>query len=206
MTLRYAGLGGYRGRSNVVSWKGGGDLVEGRSVRVVPASAEQLALAAAVLEDASLRLRDMGWEQWPVPFPVDELLFPDTAAICYLAWDADVAAGTFTLQRRDPLFWPEAGEAVGGLHAWGADGTRPVYLHRFATKTGYPGLGRLMLGRAEAIARGWGATCLRLDCVAADVRIRRYYEDAGFEYRGDIQPPHLDFPASRYEKRLEKGG
>jgi GNAT superfamily N-acetyltransferase len=173
-------------------------------IRILPAVSDQLRLVAAVLEDASERLREMGWEQWPVPFPVDKVLFPDSGAVCYLAWDGDLAAGTFTLQRRDPVFWPAAVEATGGISAWGADGTRPVYLHRFATRTGYRGLGGLMLGEAETIALDWGANIMRLDCVAADARIRRYYEDAGFEYRGDIQPAHLTFPASRYEKRLRE--
>jgi GNAT superfamily N-acetyltransferase len=171
-------------------------------IRISEASQDQLVLVAGVLDAAAVRLREMGYRQWPTPFPVDEVIFPGSGAIPYLAWDGDVAAGTFTLQRRDPAFWPEAVEASGGLGAWGSDGTRPIYLHRFATRSGYRGLGAIMLRRAEAAALGWGANLMRLDCVSSDARIRRYYEDAGFEFRGDIQPAHLDFPASRYEKRL----
>jgi GNAT superfamily N-acetyltransferase len=171
-------------------------------IRVAPAVAAELVLAAEILDDASARLEAMGLAQWPRPFPAGQLIFPGSGATCYLAWDGDRAAGTFTLQLRDAVFWPYAVEAAGSLDAWGSDGTRPVYVHRFATRSGYRGLGRLMLDRAESMARELGANCLRLDCVAANRRIRRYYEDAGFEHRGDIQPAHLDFPASRYEKAL----
>jgi hypothetical protein len=59
-----------------------------------------------------------------------------------------------------------------------------------------------MLGEAESIARGWRANLMRLDCVSSDAKIRAYYEAFGYEFRGDIQPAHLTFPAARYEKRL----
>jgi len=173
-------------------------------IRILPAAPDQLALVAEVLDDASRRLLALGISQWPIPFPVDKVIFPGTGATVYLAWDGDVAAGTFTLQRRDPAFWPDMGEAAGGLEAWGRDGTRPVYLHRFATRSGYRGLGTLMYSEAEAIARGWGANVMRLDCVASDAKIRAYYEAFGYESRGDITPPHLTFPAARYEKPLAR--
>jgi GNAT superfamily N-acetyltransferase len=171
-------------------------------IRILPAAPDQLAVVAAVLDDASRRLLSMGIAQWPIPFPVDRVVFPGAGAAVYLAWDGDVAAGTFTLQRRDAAFWPEMPEAAGGLEAWGSDGARPVYLHRFATRTGYRGLGAWMVREAEAIGRGWGANVMRLDCVASDAKIRAYYESFGYEYRGDITPPHLTFPAARYEKPL----
>ena len=59
-----------------------------------------------------------------------------------------------------------------------------------------------MLGAAEATALDWGANLMRLDCVSADAKIRAYYEGFGYEFRGDIQPAHLTFPAAKYEKRL----
>ena len=171
-------------------------------IRIAEAAPDQLALVAAVLDDASHRLSRWVSSSGRCRFRRTRFC-SRSGAIVYLAWDGDVAAGTFTLQRRDAAFWPEAAEAVGGLESWGSDGTRPVYLHRFATRTGYRGLGLRMLGEAEAIARGLGANLMRLDCVSSDARIRRYYEDAGFEFRGDIQPAHLTFPAARYEKRLD---
>ena len=171
-------------------------------IRIGMAGSNELQIVAGVLDDASQRLLEMGIEQWPLPFPADRVLFPGSGATAYLAWDGAVAAGTFTLQRRDAVFWPEAVEAVGGPEAWGSDGTRPVYVHRFATRTGYRGLGARMLGEAESIAREWGANLMRLDCVSSDAKIRAYYEGFGYEFRGDIQPAHLTFPAARYEKRL----
>ncbi len=183
-------------------------------IRIATAADDELQIVAGVLDDASRRLLEMGIRQWPIPFPADKVIFPGAGATVYLAWDdADaagggpdgaraVAAGTFTLQRRDAVFWPEAVEAVGGLDGWGSDGTRPVYVHRFATRTGYRGLGALLYREAESIARGWGANLMRLDCVSSDTKIRAYYEALGFEFRGDIQPDHLTFPAARYEKAL----
>ena len=183
-------------------------------IRIAEARPDELALVADVLDSASRRLLEMGIRQWPIPFPVERVVFPDAAATVFLAWDDEAAAsaeravarsaavGTFTLQRRDVAFWPEAVEARDGLEAWGSNGTRPIYLHRFATRTGYRGLGLRMVAEAESIARGWGANLMRLDCVSSDAKIRAYYEALGFEFRGDIQPAHLTFPAARYEKAL----
>jgi GNAT superfamily N-acetyltransferase len=172
-------------------------------LRIQAATRGQSQLAADVLDAASARLEGMGLTPWHRPFPIERLLPPDTGAVCFLAWDGIAAVGTFTLQRRDPIFWPAAVEAIGGLQAWGADGTRPVYLHRFATKSGYPGLGAVMLARAEETAHGWGATCLRLDCNASNPWIRRYYEDHGFHHVGEARP--FDWLASLYEKQLGPG-
>jgi GNAT superfamily N-acetyltransferase len=171
-------------------------------IRITAADMDRLQIVADILDDASRRLLEVGIAQWPLPFPADQVVFPGGGATVYLAWDDEVAAGTFTLQRRDAAYWPEMVEAVSGLEAWGSDGTRPMYLHRLATRAGYRGLGALMVREAERLSRASGANLMRLDCLASSPRIRAYYEAFGYEYRGDIQPPHLTFPAAKYEKAL----
>ncbi len=172
-------------------------------IRIASATPEQLPTAAAVLDEVSAWLEAQGHGQWPVPFPTERLLPPETGAICYLAWDGATAVATYTLQRRDPIFWPgEDLEAEQKDEPGTASSSRSVYIHRLAVRRGYRGLGRALLAEIERTARSWGATCLRLDCMAGNARIKGYYEDAGFEYRGDVAVLHLTWLASLYEKPL----
>ena len=57
-----------------------------------------------------------------------------------------------------------------------------------------------MLKWAEATARKAGKRLLRLNCLAADRKIRDYYERAGFLYKGDVVRPKA--LATLYEKAL----
>lgn len=57
-----------------------------------------------------------------------------------------------------------------------------------------------MLKWAEATARKAGKRLLRLNCLAADRKIRDYYERAGFLYKGDVVGPEA--MATLYEKAL----
>jgi len=57
-----------------------------------------------------------------------------------------------------------------------------------------------MLKWAEATARTLGRRFLRLNCLAADRKIRDYYEQAGFLYKGDVVRPKA--VATLYEKVL----
>ena len=97
--------------------------------------------------------------------------------------------GTVTLQWSDERFWGERPPDAG-------------YVHKLAIRPVYKGknLGLQILKWAEENARAAGKKFLRLDCMAEDRKIRNYYEQAGFLFRGDKIDPR--FKASLYEKPL----
>jgi protein-tyrosine phosphatase len=98
-------------------------------------------------------------------------------------------AGTITLQWSDLVFWGEQQPDSG-------------YVHKLAVRPVYAGqkIGLEMLKWAEAAAREVGKRFLRLNCLAADKKIRDYYERVGFLYKGDVVRPKA--VAALYEKAL----
>jgi protein-tyrosine phosphatase len=98
-------------------------------------------------------------------------------------------AGTVTLQWSDLVFWGEQQPDSG-------------YVHKLAVRPVYAGkkLGVEMLRWAENKARTASKKFLRLNCLAADRKIRDYYESAGFLYKGDVVGPKA--VAALYEKAL----
>jgi len=156
-------------------------------VNVRRARPEDAQTARAILDDATAYLAKLGFAEWPVPFPEDELAMRIERGELYVAEvDGEIAA-TFTMLWDDPTFW----------------GDRPpdaAYLHKFAVRRDFAGRGigaalvEWAAGQAAAAGRGF----LRLDCQRDDPGIRAYYERLGFEYRGDVDHPR--FAAALYER------
>jgi len=104
-------------------------------------------------------------------------------------------AGTLRVLLREPVVWPEAAD----------DG---VYVHSLAVRRVWAGQGlglRLLEwagNRAVFIDRSY----VRLDCVANNEFLRRYYEQAGFAERGEIEARYPEpvgtLRLQRYEKRV----
>ncbi|MFJ8649555.1 GNAT family N-acetyltransferase [Streptomyces sp. NPDC093546] len=71
--------------------------------------------------------------------------------------------------------------------AWGPQAPTAGYVHRLMTdrRTAPPGTGRRMLAEAERRVAEAGRTLCRLDCLAHNARLRRYYEDAGYTVVGE---------------------
>jgi len=92
----------------------------------------------------------------------------------HLAWDGDRPVATVTLQWMDELHWPGAPQDAG-------------YVHRLAVARHAHGrgIGRALIGWAEDQARARGMRFLRLDTSARNTVLRRYYEDQGFQLRGE---------------------
>jgi GNAT superfamily N-acetyltransferase len=85
----------------------------------------------------------------------------------YLIWRGGSALGTFSLLECDFLYWPSAGDDA-------------LYLHRFAVRRAAAGAGRHAVAWCMREAQRRGRAYVRLDCLAENPGIRRYYERFGF--------------------------
>jgi ribosomal protein S18 acetylase RimI-like enzyme len=158
-------------------------------VNVRPATLADLVEVLAILSDAGRRAPAAAVEQWPDPFPAERVLPALERGDTYLVDLAGQPAATLTLQWEDPDYWgarpPDAG-----------------YLHRLAVRPAYAaqGVGGRLLGWLNAQIAERGRDYLRLSCMTANPGLRRYYEAAGFEHRGDIVVRGRS--SSRYERRV----
>ncbi|HEY8673972.1 MAG TPA: GNAT family N-acetyltransferase [Candidatus Dormibacteraeota bacterium] len=85
----------------------------------------------------------------------------------HLVWVGDRPVATFSLLESDALYWPASADDA-------------LYLHRFAVRRNAAGAGRHAVEWAVKEARRRGREYIRLDCLAENPGIRRYYERFGF--------------------------
>ena len=137
--------------------------------------ARDVAVVAGLLDEATVWVGERGYEQWPLPFPRDELEAAVERGEVYVAEvDREVVA-TVTLLWDDPMYW----------------GDRPpdaFYVHKLAVRRDRAGrgIGAAIVEWANAEAAEAGRDFLRLDCLGDNPAIRTYYEDLGFQHRDDI--------------------
>jgi predicted N-acetyltransferase YhbS len=144
-------------------------------VNVRPCQAGDVAEVGALLDEATVWVRERGYEQWPLPYPRDELASAIDRGEVYVAeLDGEVVA-TVTLLWDDPRYW----------------GERPAdaaYVHKLAVRRACAGqrIGNAIVEWADRTAATAGRDFLRLDCIGDNPGIRAYYERLGFEHRGDL--------------------
>jgi ribosomal protein S18 acetylase RimI-like enzyme len=166
------------------------------SVEVVRAQLADLAEVADILEEARQWLISKGiTDQWPCPAPPEAIAWSIERHTTYLAYRAGKAIATFTLQASDEATWgPLPDEAQ--------------YLHGLAVRRAFAGqqIGARLLQLAAEISRAAGKQYLRLDCWAGNEPLSRYYERAGFEYRGTKRWPSTgegpDRGVNLFERKL----
>ena len=159
-------------------------------IRIVKAEAEELETVIEILNAAANWLLSKGIDQWqPESFSRTSIAERIKRGEVYLAKQDDQAIGTITLQWSDRFFWVD-------------DDTRAGYIHKLAINPAYTGmgLGRKMLEWAEQTTKSAGSGTLRLDCMFENPQIRKYYEDAGFKYAGEVRG--VGWRAALYEKLL----
>jgi predicted N-acetyltransferase YhbS len=143
----------------------------GPRLEVRQAEPADLAVVAQVLEEASAWLRSRSIDQWSMQFSADWIGPPLARGETWLANIDGAVVGTLTLTTSDPA------RPDGHVGA--------TYLHRLAVRRSFAGVGRELLEWAVIEARRRGHRLLRLDCVSSNLRLRRYYTEAGFTSRGE---------------------
>jgi len=144
-------------------------------VNVRRCQARDVAVVAGLLDEATVWVGERGYEQWPLPFPRDELEAAVERGEVYVAEvDREVVA-TVTLLWDDPTYW-------------GARPADAAYVHKLAVRRACAGrrIGSAIVEWADMTAAAAGRAFLRLDCLADNPGIRSYYEQLGFEHHGDL--------------------
>lgn len=160
-------------------------------ITVNRALASQLEDILAVLDSAAHWLVSKGirdpWRpgEWPRALIMESIKRGEV----HLAKLDRQNVATITLQWSDELFWPNSPADAG-------------YVHRLAVATGFHGkkFGSGLLHWAELKTKENGKKYVRLNCMAANLALRKYYERADFTCRGELREPRG--LACLYEKRL----
>jgi GNAT superfamily N-acetyltransferase len=148
-----------------------------------------VAAVAALLDEATVWVGERGYEQWPLPFPEEEIAAAIERGEVYVAELDGAAVATVTLLWDDSMYWPDKPP----------DG---VYVHKLAVSRACAGqrIGQAIVEWADRTAAAAGRAFLRLDCLRDNPGIRAYYERLGFEHRGDLVVNERDM--SIYERRV----
>lgn len=145
-------------------------------MHVERARSDDAAALRALVEEAAEFLSARGIRQW-TPGALPAFVIPgdvERGDVWVVRAGAGLAAAV-TLHDED-------------LETWGPSDGSALYLHRLVVARAHAGagLGRRLLAWARGEARARGRRSLRLDCVASNTFLRRYYAEAGFEERGEV--------------------
>lgn len=171
-------------------------------VRMRRAEPGETGQVLAILDEAAAWLAARGVRQWPPRFQREWIEAAVRDGHTWLATTTDdTVLATITLDWADGL-WTDRPDSA-------------AYVHRLAVRRTAAGLGSRLLDWAAEMATARDRHFLRLDCVAANHRLRHYYEEAGFHHRGDV---HVTGPpgsrsdegptvmVSRYERPIGTPG
>jgi len=158
-------------------------------VNIRGARRQDVETVAGLIDEATVWVRELGHEQWTLPFPRDELAAAIERGEVYLGEVNGEPVGTVTILSDDPVYW----------------GERPpdaLYVHKLAVRRDHAGrgIGAAIVEWADARAAAAGRDFLRLDCLRDDPAIRAYYERLGFEHRGDLDDEARGLVLSLYER------
>ena len=140
------------------------------------AQQEDAVTVAGLLDEATVWVNDLGFSQWPLPFPRDQLAAAIGRGEVYVVESEDgEGVATVSMLPDDPEYW-------------GDQPPDAFYVHKLAVRRDQAGrgIGAAIVEWANAEAAEAGREFLRLDCLADNPGIRDYYEDLGFEHRGDL--------------------
>jgi GNAT superfamily N-acetyltransferase len=143
-------------------------------VQIRVAHSDDPETSAAIIEEVAAWGASEGFPNWipgsftgPESVGLSRLRGDVAGSSLYLVWRCETPVATFSLLERDPIFWPDAGDDA-------------LYLHRFAVRRAAAGAGRHAVAWCLRKALRRGRSFVRLDCLADNPGIRRYYERFGF--------------------------
>jgi len=165
-------------------------------MRIIKAQPADLRLYIDLLEEIAEWLNHRGFGQLPAGtyrHSTDYFSTSIASGEVYFALVENDIVGSLRLLSEDRIVWPEADD-----HA--------LYVHNLVIQRSWGGrsLGEQLLLWAEQQAAMVRRTFLRLDCFANNQVLRKYYENGGFEDRGEVaaQYPFGTLCLQRYEKRV----
>ena len=159
-------------------------------VDIKPADSADFPVIMEIFTEAAAWLEEKGIDQWASP--PNEFFRQRVAEAIERGefYTVGIVTNRFGVLRfiwSDP-YWPDDGLAG--------------YVHSLAVRPSMHGqkLGEMMLSWAMIRAKREKKQFLRLDCRADNGRIRRYYEEQGFVYKGEVTD--RDYTAALYEKPI----
>ncbi len=155
------------------------------SLSVRAAQPEDVDRLQAIREEVAIDLLQRGIPWNPNATRREHLESWVAQGALWVATISDEPLGMVAVWWSDPAgYWPKADLAA--------------YLHDLMMSPTLRGerMGERLLAWAESFVRGRGRRWLRLDCDAANDRLRRYYEEAGYEHVG------IHAGAALFQKRL----
>jgi GNAT superfamily N-acetyltransferase len=158
-------------------------------VHVRIATVGDVDIVGALMDEATAWVNGLGHEQWPRPFPRDELAAAVERGEIFVAEEDGDPIATVTVLDADPVYW----------------GERPpdaLYVHKLVVRRDRAGrgLGADPVAWVDARAAECGRRFLRLDCLRDDPGIRAYYERLGFEHQRDFDDEARGLQLSLYER------
>ncbi|UGT44777.1 GNAT family N-acetyltransferase [Nocardia yamanashiensis] len=142
-----------------------------------------------MLTEASAWLRSRGIDQWPQRFPSASVQQQIARGESLLVLEAGTPIATIAVTDRNTEFWE-------------TDDPPAYYISRLAIarRAAGAGLGYRILDWITARAAADRRRYVRLATSSDNPRLRRYYEQAGFEHVAD--PPGTRWPTSLYQRNV----
>ncbi|MCU0491532.1 MAG: GNAT family N-acetyltransferase [Chloroflexaceae bacterium] len=171
------------------------DLNRSDDLRISHAQPANLGAVVELLDSNARWMRERGIKQWETPPPPSFVLLleDDIATGCVFVArlsGSDELVGTFRLEWAEEDLWHDSGS------------DQAAYLYSLAVRPDMRGqhIGGRLLGWAADYVRGQGCRFLRLDCIASNPVLRRYYAAQGFTPRGEAR--HGNATYALFELRL----
>ncbi len=168
------------------------------SLDVALAVPDELEPVMGILTEASADLAARGIRQWQrLPSPEFRRFMKEQISLGLVALARLPAthepAGTLRFTWRQDEVWTEEPDSAG-------------YVHTFAIRPALRGrrIGAALLAWAAGYVSGQGRSRLRLDCVASNQALRKYYAGQGFVERGIVT--RGEFELARLELDLTPAG
>ena len=161
-----------------------------------PATHADAASIRALRESLTHWQRSNGITQWePGEIPLTTLEKQARLGEWWVLDGAEELVAAVRVVDDDPGIWSTA------------DGVDAGYIHGLmvARVRAGEGLGAAILREAEAIVQAGGHQVVRLDCVASNTVLRRYYEERGYVLVGERSFPLGSgwHPVALFEKKLD---